>query len=195
MKIPEQSPNTAKVPGATSKEKVPASSQQKVFSDKMRKKKKTLESILFQTAQQNNSVMAQQLQKQNPGAVSTASDAGLPTPIQDLVHEIQLHIEPGGGAEVRIQFASKIFDGLRVDIRKVEDGTIAITFTTGNENTAQLLSKHLPALSSALTSKGVPVAAIQFETTSGFESNQPFNSSQGSDQRGSESAGKQRKQR
>jgi hypothetical protein len=195
MKIPEQKPNVATAPAATPKEKAPASTGQKNFSDKMRKKKANLESIPFQIAQQRESGIAQTLQRLHAGAVAIGSDAVLPTSLQGLVHEIQVHTDPSGGAEVRIQFESRIFDGLRVDIRKVDDGAIAITFTTRNENTSQFLSQHLPALSSALALKGVPVAAIQLETNSGFAGDQPFNSNRGSNRRGSESAGKQRKRR
>ena len=193
MKVPEQKPNAATVPAATSKEKMQAPSKRKAFSDKMQKKKATLELIPAQIAEQNQPVIAPQLQKQNLGSVSTASDPELLAPVQRLADEIHVHIESSGGTEVRIQFDSKVFDGLRVQIRKVDDGAIAITFTTGNENTSQSLSKHLPALSSALTSKGVPVAAIQFETTSGFDSDQSFNSSRDWNRRGPDGAGKQRK--
>src|SRR5262249_20519736 len=93
-----------------------------------------------------------------------ASTVDLPAPIQSLIHEIQLRVEPSGAAEVRIQFDSKTLDGLRVDIRKAETGAIGITFTTDNENTSRLLSNHIPALSHALATKGLPVAAIHVDS-------------------------------
>jgi flagellar hook-length control protein FliK len=199
VKVPEQNTNSPKVPDASSKEKKPSSSSPKLFAEKIKKKQADLH--LSQTSvplvPQNTLGMPQQQLPQHDGAqVSSASASNLPLPIQNLAHEIQVHVEPSGTAEVRIQFESKVFDGLRVDIRKMDDGGIAINFVTKNDNTSQLLSKHVPALSQALASRGIPVNAIQFERGATFDESEPFNSTKGSElSPRRENANRQRKRR
>src|SRR5215475_5694326 len=133
MKVPEQKPNTSAVPGPTSEQKTPPAPKPQLFSDKMRKKKADLQvpTPTAQFALQNTPLMAQQFSQQDPGQIAPSSNSELPMPIQNLVREIQVHIEPSGSSEVRIQFDSSVFDGLRVSIRKA-DGGVAVTFTTNN---------------------------------------------------------------
>jgi flagellar hook-length control protein FliK len=92
-------------------------------------------------------------------AVSETQAPGVPQRIQELVQEIRVRLEPNGPSQVEIQFGSQVFDGLRVNIIK-EAGKVAIHFATANEAGAQFLSAHIPALSTALTSKGIAVGSI-----------------------------------
>jgi hypothetical protein len=176
MKVPEGQPNGEKVIAATSKQKGPATS--KLFADKMHKKSAAKHSSPgpLQFAPQDLPGMAQRSLQQDPRSISQTSGTDLPLQMQNLVREIQAHVDPSGGAEVRIQFESNVFDGLRVDIKKGEEGQIAITFLTQNESTSQFLSKHISTLSGALASRGVPVASIQLDTNERFTSNEPFES-------------------
>lgn len=195
MKVPEQKPKGA-APAAPSKESGPAPSKQKVFSEKMRKKKAELEPPFpFGAPLHTAPITEPQSPKQDLGGVSGASRVEVPAPIQNLVHEIEVRVEPGGAAEVRIEFDSKVFDGLRVNIRK-EDGAIAIRFTTNSESTSQFLANNLAPLSSALASKGIAVAGIQVETSSTSGEGGTFDSDhKGSHSGGSENAGRRQKRR
>jgi len=193
MKVPEQKSNSAPLSQTpSSEEKTASPHKRKVFSDKLRKKKADLQVPLspIQIAVNDTSGMAQRMFQQDLGTGSVSAGADVPTAIQNLVHEIQVHVEPSGAADVRIQFESNVFDGLRVHIRK-QDGSIAITFTTNNDKTSQLLSQHIPALAAALSNRGIPVTAIQFETGAASEGSGLFNSNKGSDSQNS----KQRKRR
>jgi len=161
----------------------------------MQKKKADSHSISVQAAPPNKFIFSDQAPNDGPAAVSLASTAELPQSVTGLVHEIQVHVDSSQRAEVRIQFDSSVFDGLRVDIRKVDDGAVSIAFTTNNDKTSDLLSKHVPVLSSALAARGVPVASIQF-TDSGPDANQDFASNQNSSrERRPDRASKQRKRR
>lgn len=197
MKIPEDKPKTSGIPGAQSKQKKSVTAKQKVFLDKMQKKIALREqSPLVSPFQlQNMPVMPRQATQQDPAMVATTSNADVPQAIRNLVHEIQVHVEPSGTAEVRIQFDSRVFDGLRVNIRKGEDGGIAINFLAQNESTSQLLSKHIPTLSQALAAKGIVVSSIQLDTRERFSASEPVEGKSFESGSNPQSSGRQRKRR
>jgi Flagellar hook-length control protein FliK len=197
MKVPEQKPNGPKVDAPTSKQKGPASFKQKLFADKMHKKSaaRQIAPLSLQFARRDLPVMPQQPLQQNAPPISQTSGTDLPVPIQNLVHEIQVHVDPRGGAEVRIQFDSEVLDGLRVNIRKGEEGEIGITFLAQNETTTQLLSKHIPTLSHALASRGVPVASIRLDTNEKFTSSEQLEIKRFDSRGRKQNVGGQRKRR
>jgi flagellar hook-length control protein FliK len=199
MKIPEDKPKTSGsgVGPGQSKQKKSSTSKERLFQDKMQKKSaqgvRSLTASPFQL--QNTPVMPQQASQQDPVVVSKTSNVEVPPAIRNLVQEIQVHVEPTGSAEVRIQFDSRIFDGLRVDITKGDDGGIAINFLAQNENTSQLLSKNIPTLTHALATKGIVVSNIQLETKDRFTSSEPIEGKSFDSGPSPQSSGRQRKRR
>src|SRR5262245_45235287 len=113
MKIPDQKQNISTAAAADSKEKPAGPAKGKPFAEKIRKKsadsKKLPASAVPQGGVQDMALLPRQLAQQGATTVSRAS-TDLPAPIQSLIHEIQLRVEPSGAAEVRIQFDSKTLD-------------------------------------------------------------------------------------
>lgn len=105
----------------------------------------------------------------NDEAVTGTSSVAAPLPVQGLVKEIQVRVEPNGPADVEIEFESQVFEGLRVNISK-EGGEVAIRFTAASESGAHFLSRHIPSLGAALAAKGIAVSNISMNAGSGSNS-------------------------
>ncbi len=131
-----------------------------------------------------------------PGIVSqssapTRSEAA---DIQALVQEILVVSKPDGQQSVEIQFNSKSLDGLNVKISQ-EQNQIAIRFSTASASVSELLSRNLDQLSDGLQRKGVQLAPIQVELTSGSTSSVPSNTTSRDGRRGQQREDRQQQQR
>jgi hypothetical protein len=205
MKIPqEKNPGVPQGPATLNKSNEPAQAKPKAFAEKLKKgsdlKKNQEPKGPVPPMAPDIGVLSPQFLKQNPIPVAQAGRTDFPPAVQNLSHEIEVVTKTSDASEVNIQFDSKTFDGLKVNIRKEDSGSIAITFQTNNDSTTQVLSKHLPELSQSLAAKGIPISAINltdgklnetFSVKEVSESAAGFNSSSGSEG----SSGRPRKRR
>ena len=98
-------------------------------------------------------------------ANQTENISGAPasTEMERLASEIVDKIssrETNGVRSIDIQFNSQVFDGLRVTLRRTEQGLIAVHFATPQGRVASLVQKNLGSLRAALESKGLRVTQL-----------------------------------
>lgn len=78
---------------------------------------------------------------------------------EEFGHQIQLHRLSGNTQIVDINFHSKTFPGLKVQIRQ-SNGQLAIRLLSQSADTTQLLAKHTASLQETLEKKGLNIASI-----------------------------------
>lgn len=74
----------------------------------------------------------------------------------EIVGKISSH-ETNGVRSVDIQFNSQVLDGLRVTLRSIGQGQVAVHFATPQARVASLIQKNLGSLRAALEGKGIQV--------------------------------------
>jgi flagellar hook-length control protein FliK len=120
----------------------------------------------FNLTGDNQSSVANTVTRQPENISSIPASADLERLATEIVDHISSH-HSDGTPSLEIQFNSQTLEGMRVNVRRTEQGQVAIHFLTPVPRVAALVQKNLSSLRSALESKGMRIAQLQVNRRAG----------------------------